>query len=157
MATSSLHLMPFLLEKDSVWVPFHHCWTFHLSFLPLSPESISPLRFLVPPPPTPEVEYFHSFYWPCLYSHTWSCFPFPFPSSLPLRYLPLSTSCDCFHLPSNWDWSILIWALRLVILLTFYRLYPRYSVLVWLISTYLWVHIMHVHLSLKYVIQDYIF
>jgi hypothetical protein len=54
-----------------------------------------------------------------------------------------------FLLPPKWHWSIITWALLLINLLDFCGLYPRYSVLFKLISTYWWVHTTNVLLGLN--------
>jgi hypothetical protein len=48
MATPSLHLMSFYW-RWTLQVLFLHAWAFHLRFLPLSPEHLSPPWSLVNP------------------------------------------------------------------------------------------------------------
>ena len=75
-------------------------------------------------------------------SHTWMCSFFSSPSHLPPSSpsfslsLSLSASCDFFLLPYKCDWSILTWTLLVVKFVEFCGLYPRKSVLLWLISSY---------------------
>jgi hypothetical protein len=144
-------------------VPSPYCQAFHLGFLPLSPESLSPLRSLVHSGESPQS------------STSWSCqfpffllafrisvlFPHPIPNQVPL-FLPshnpfllslLGPSLPLhLWLPSSpsqvrLSWGILTWTLQLVDLFEFCGLYLEYSVwvffflfvclfLFWLISTY---------------------
>jgi hypothetical protein len=103
-------------------VPSSHYWEFILSSLPLSPERLSHLEFLVhfrvsPHLLPPEFAYFHSFCWPSALQ-SFSFLPplhptpipdhvSPFPSLSPFLPRPLhpSAPCDCFLLPLKWDWA----------------------------------------------------
>jgi hypothetical protein len=102
MPKSSVLLMSvFLLKVDST--SSLHCWVFHLRSLSLSPKSLSPPRSLL------HIEGLHL---PLLSLHTsihsagpWGFCPIlpPIPDHVPLsplppRFLPPSTSCDCYLL-----------------------------------------------------------
>jgi hypothetical protein len=62
--------------------------------------------------------------------------PFSSPTPLSLIFISPFASCHCFLLSPKLDWSILTWALLLVILLELYGLCSKYSILFWLISTF---------------------
>ena len=140
-----------------------YCWVFWLMPSPLSPRSLlhlsslglsrgahlQPLSFIFPfilliplglsPAPT--------------LAHYLILLPLFSLSLLPPRSLPPSASHENFVSPHEWDWNILTWVFLLVKLLSLWGVSWVFCAF-WLISTYQWIHTMHVLLGLDHLTQD---
>jgi hypothetical protein len=112
----------FLLQVGSI-ISLSLLQAFHLRFLPLSPESLSPPRSLVHSvgSPQPPISRGCRFQFSLLALRASVLFPHllpplpPIPSTFsPPRFFPSPLVVAFFSVFLKWDWGVLIWSLQLV-------------------------------------------